>query len=521
MIQSALISVSDKTGLVEFAKELAAMNVSILSTGGTAELLKKNGIAVTEVADYTGFPEMMDGRVKTLHPKVHGGILARRDMASHMDAIAKHGINTIDMVVVNLYPFQQTVAKEDCTLEDAIENIDIGGPAMLRSAAKNYKDVAVVCDPADYADIIAEMKKNDGSLSTDTKFELSKKTFSHTAQYDGAIANYMSSLKADKKHQNRKAYPEILNLQFEKVQDMRYGENPHQSAASYREKDIEPGTLASYRQLQGKELSYNNISDADAAWECVKNFDEPACVIIKHANPCGVAVGKDLLDAYQKALQTDPEAAFGGIIAFNGELDARTSEEVSKLFVEVLIAPSFTEEAKGIFNRKKNLRLLEISLGKNTNAFDMKRVGGGLLVQSPDIVDVIATDLKIVTKQQPTPQQMADMLFASKVVKFVKSNAIVFCGNGMALGIGAGQMSRVDAARTATMKAENAGLSLKGSVVASDAFIPFRDGLDIVANAGATAVIQPGGSVRDPEVIAAADEHGIAMVFTSIRHFRH
>ena len=521
MIQSALISVSDKTGLVEFAKELAAMNVSILSTGGTAELLKKNGIAVTEVADYTGFPEMMDGRVKTLHPKVHGGILARRDMASHMDAIAKHGINTIDMVVVNLYPFQQTVAKEDCTLEDAIENIDIGGPAMLRSAAKNYKDVAVVCDPADYADIIAEMKKNDGSLSTDTKFELSKKSFSHTAQYDGALANYMSSLKADKKHQNRKAYPEILNLQFEKVQDMRYGEIPHQSAAFYREKDIEPGTLASYRQLQGKELSYNNISDADAAWECVKNFDEPACVIIKHANPCGVAVGKDLLDAYQKALQTDPEAAFGGIIAFNGELDARTSEEVSKLFVEVLIAPSFTEEAKGIFNRKKNLRLLEISLGKNTNAFDMKRVGGGLLVQSPDIVDVIATDLKIVTRQQPTPQQMADMLFASKVVKFVKSNAIVFCGNGMALGIGAGQMSRVDAARTATMKSENAGLSLKGSVVASDAFIPFRDGLDIVANAGATAVIQPGGSVRDPEVIAAADEHGIAMVFTSIRHFRH
>lgn len=521
MIQSALISVSDKTGLVEFAKELAAMNVSILSTGGTAELLKKNGIAVTEVADYTGFPEMMDGRVKTLHPKVHGGILARRDMASHMDAIAKHGINTIDMVVVNLYPFQQTVAKADCTLEDAIENIDIGGPAMLRSAAKNYKDVAVVCDPADYADIIAEMKKNDGSLSTDTKFELSKKTFSHTAQYDGAIANYMSSLKADKKHQNRKAYPEILNLQFEKVQDMRYGENPHQSAAFYREKDIEPGTLASYRQLQGKELSYNNISDADAAWECVKNFDEPACVIIKHANPCGVAVGKDLLDAYQKALQTDPEAAFGGIIAFNGELDGRTSEEVSKLFVEVLIAPSFTEEAKSIFNRKKNLRLLEISLGKNNNAFDMKRVGGGLLVQSPDIVDVISTDLKIVTRQQPTPQQMADMLFASKVVKFVKSNAIVFCGNGMALGIGAGQMSRVDAARTATMKAENAGLSLKGSVVASDAFIPFRDGLDIVANAGATAVIQPGGSVRDPEVIAAADEHGIAMVFTSIRHFRH
>ena len=521
MTQFALISVSDKTGIVEFARELAAMNIAILSTGGTAELLQKNGIAVTEVADYTGFPEMLDGRVKTLHPKVHGGILARRDIPSHLDAIRKHGIDTIDMVVVNLYPFQQTVAGENCTLDDAIENIDIGGPAMLRSAAKNYRDVTVVCDPADYGGIIAEMKKNNGSLSIDTRFELSKKTFAHTAQYDGAIANYMSSLKADKNHRNRQTYPEILNLQFEKVQDMRYGENPHQSAAFYRERNIEPGTLASYRQLQGKELSYNNISDADAAWECVKNFDEPACVIIKHANPCGVATGKDLLDAYRKALQTDPEAAFGGIIAFNGELDGRTSEEVSKLFVEVLIAPAFTEEAKSIFNRKKNLRLLQIALGKNANAFDLKRVGGGLLVQSPDIVDVIATDLKVVTKKQQTPQQMQDMLFASKVVKFVKSNAIVFCGNGMALGIGAGQMSRVDAARTATMKAANAGLSLQGSVVASDAFIPFRDGLDIVANAGATAVIQPGGSVRDPEVIAAADEHGIAMVFTSIRHFRH
>ena len=521
MTRFALISVSDKTGIVDFARELASMNMVILSTGGTAELLEKNGVPVTEVADYTGFPEMLDGRVKTLHPKIHGGILARRDLPSHISAIEQQGIHTIDMVVVNLYPFQQTIARENCTLEDAIENIDIGGPAMLRSAAKNYRDVAVVCDPSDYGDIIAEMKKNGGSLSMDTRFELSKKTFAHTAQYDGAIANYMSSLKADKKHQNRQTYPEILNLQFEKVQDMRYGENPHQSAAFYRERNIAPGTLASYRQLQGKELSYNNISDAEAAWECVKNFNEPACVIIKHANPCGVATGKDLLEAYKKALQTDPEAAFGGIIAFNGELDARTSEEVAKLFVEVLIAPSFTEEAKSIFNRKKNLRLLQIALGTNTNTFDLKRVGGGLLVQSPDIVDIIAGDLKVVTKKQPTPQQMQDMLFASKVVKFVKSNAIVFCGNGMALGIGAGQMSRVDAARTATMKAANAGLSLKGSVVASDAFIPFRDGLDIVANAGATAVIQPGGSVRDPEVIAAADEHGIAMVFTSVRHFRH
>ena len=521
MTRFALISVSDKTGIIDFARELVSMNMVILSTGGTAELLEKNGVPVTEVADYTGFPEMLDGRVKTLHPRIHGGILARRDLPSHISAIEQQGIHTIDMVVVNLYPFQQTIARENCSLEDAIENIDIGGPAMLRSAAKNYRDVAVVCDPSDYGDIIAEMKKNDGTLSMDTRFELSKKTFAHTAQYDGAIANYMSSLKADKKHQNRQTYPEILNLQFEKVQDMRYGENPHQSAAFYRERNIAPGTLASYRQLQGKELSYNNISDADAAWECVKNFNEPACVIIKHANPCGVATGKDLLEAYKKALQTDPEAAFGGIIAFNGELDARTSEEVAKLFVEVLIAPSFTEEAKSIFNRKKNLRLLQIALGTNANAFDLKRVGGGLLVQSPDIVDIIAGDLKVVTKKQPTPQQMQDMLFASKVVKFVKSNAIVFCGNGIALGIGAGQMSRVDAARTATMKAANAGLALKGSVVASDAFIPFRDGLDIVANAGATAVIQPGGSVRDPEVIAAADEHGIAMVFTSVRHFRH
>lgn len=521
MTQFALISVSDKTGIVEFARELAAMNVTILSTGGTAELLQKNGVAVTEVADYTGFPEMLDGRVKTLHPKVHGGILARRDVPSHLDAIQKQGIDMIDMVVVNLYPFRQTVAREECSLEDAIENIDIGGPAMLRSAAKNYRDVTVICDPADYAAVVTEMKKRQGSLSIDTRFELARKTFAHTAQYDGDIANYLSSLKADKKHQNRRAYPEILTLQFEKVQDMRYGENPHQSAAFYREKAVAPGALASYRQLQGKELSYNNISDADAAWECVKHFDEPACVIIKHANPCGVAIGKNPLEAYTKALQTDPEAAFGGIIAFNRELDGLAAEEVAKLFVEVLIAPSFTEEAKSFFNRKKNLRLLQIAPGKNVNTFDVKRVGGGLLIQSPDVVDVAATDLKVVTKKQPTPQQMQDMLFASKVVKFVKSNAIVFCGNGMALGIGAGQMSRVDAARTATMKAKNAGLSLAGSVVASDAFIPFRDGLDIVADAGATAVIQPGGSVRDPEVIAAADEHGIVMVFTSIRHFRH
>ncbi len=521
MTRYALISVSDKTGIVEFAKALAAMDTVILSTGGTADLLQKNGIAVTEVADYTGFPEMLDGRVKTLHPKIHGGILARRDLPEHMKALQQYGIDTIDMVVVNLYPFQQTIAKADCTLEDAIENIDIGGPAMLRSASKNWKDVAVVCDPADYAEIIAEMQRNNGSLSMETRFQLMVKTFTHTAAYDGAIANYMSSLNADKNHQNRQAYPEILNLQFEKVQDMRYGENPHQSAAFYREKNLPDGALAGYRQFQGKELSYNNIADADAAWECVKSFDEPACVIIKHANPCGVAVGKDLLDAYLKALKTDPQAAFGGIIAFNGELDARTSEEVSKLFVEVLIAPHFTEEAKAVFNRKKNLRLLEIPLGKQTNNYEMKRVGGGLLVQSADTAKAMADKLKVVTKVAPTQQQIDDMLFAYKIVKFVKSNAIVFCGNGMTLGIGAGQVSRVDSARTATMKAAQAGLSLKDSVVASDAFFPFRDGLDIAAEAGAKAVIQPGGSVRDQEVIDAADEHGIAMAFTAIRHFRH
>ena len=521
MTRHALLSVSDKTGIVEFAKALAEMDTIILSTGGTAELLKNNGVPVTEVAEYTGYPEMLDGRVKTLHPKIHGGILSRRDLPWHMEAIKQHNIDTIDMVVVNLYPFQQTIAKDDCTLDDAIENIDIGGPAMLRSAAKNWKDVAVVCDPADYPNLIAEMQANNGALSTETRFQLMVKTFTHTAGYDGAIANYMSSLNTDKSHQNRQKYPQILNLQFEKVQDMRYGENPHQSAAFYREKDMPSGALAGYKQFQGKELSYNNIADADAAWECVKSFEEPACVIIKHANPCGVAVGKDLKEAYLKALQTDPQAAFGGIIAFNRELDVDAAEEVANLFVEVLIAPHFTEAAKAVFNRKKNLRLLEIPMGSQANNYEMKRVGGGLLVQSADTAKAMADKLKVVTKVAPTQQQIDDMLFAYKIVKFVKSNAIVFCGNGMTLGIGAGQVSRVDSARAATMKAAQAGLSLEGSVVASDAFFPFRDGLDIAAEAGAKAVIQPGGSVRDQEVIDAADEHGIAMAFTAIRHFRH
>ncbi len=521
MIKQALISVSDKTGVLEFARALAAMNVKLLSTGGTAKLLADHGLAVTEVADYTGFPEMLDGRVKTLHPTVHGGILARRDFPAHMDALARHQIPTIDMVVVNLYPFQQTVAKDQCSLDDAIENIDIGGPAMLRSSAKNHKDVVVLCDPADYARVLDEMRARQGEVSYETRFSLAKKVFAHTAQYDGAITNYLSSLGDDRQHTTRSAYPDTLNLNFEKVQDMRYGENPHQSAAFYRDITAVEGALASYRQLQGKELSYNNIADADAAWECVKTFDGAACVIIKHANPCGVAVGANADEAYAKAFQTDPTSAFGGIIAFNCELDGKAAEAVAKQFVEVLIAPSFTAEARKVFEPKQNVRLLEIPLGHATHAHDMKRVGGGLLLQSPDAKNVLQAELKIVSKKQPTPKELQDMMFAWRVAKFVKSNAIVFCGNGMTLGVGAGQMSRVDSARIASIKAQNAGLQLAGSAVASDAFFPFRDGLDVVVAAGATAVIQPGGSMRDQEVIDAADEHGIVMALTGTRHFRH
>ncbi len=521
MIKQALISVSDKTGVLDFARALAAMNVKLLSTGGTAKLLADNGLAVTEVADYTGFPEMLDGRVKTLHPKVHGGILARRDFPAHMDALDQHAIPTIDMVVVNLYPFQQTVAKDQCSLEDAIENIDIGGPAMLRSSAKNHKDVVVICDPADYAAVLDEMRAGQGEVGYETRFALAKKVFAHTAQYDGAITNYLGSLGSDREHATRSAYPETLNLHFTKVQDMRYGENPHQSAAFYRDLAPVDGALANYRQLQGKELSYNNIADADAAWECVKTLDGAACVIIKHANPCGVAVGADALDAYAKAFQTDPTSAFGGIIAFNCELDGKAADAVAKQFVEVLIAPSFSAEARKAFEAKQNVRLLEIPLARALNAVDIKRVGGGLLLQSSDAKNVQPDELKIVTKKQPTPQQLQDMMFAWRVAKFVKSNAIVFCGNGMTLGVGAGQMSRVDSARIASIKAQNAGLPLTGSAVASDAFFPFRDGLDVVVAAGATCVIQPGGSMRDQEVIDAADEQGIVMALTETRHFRH
>jgi len=521
MIKQALISVSDKSGIVDFAKSLSDLGVKILSTGGTAKLLADAGLPVTEVADYTGFPEMLDGRVKTLHPKVHGGILARRDLPEHMAALEKHGIPTIDLLVVNLYPFVQTVSKDECTLEDAIENIDIGGPTMLRSAAKNHRDVSVVVDPADYAKVLEEMRANGNSVSYATNFRLATKVFSHTAQYDGAITNYLTSLTEALEHKSRNTYPAVLNLAFDKVQDLRYGENPHQSAAFYRDLTAPAGALANYTQLQGKELSYNNIADSDAAWECVKTFDAPACVIIKHANPCGVALGANPLEAYSKAFQTDPTSAFGGIIAFNREVDEAAAQAVSKQFVEVLIAPSFSEAAKAVFAAKQNVRLLEIALGDGHNAFDLKRVGGGLLVQSLDAKNVQPHELRVVTKRHPTPKEMDDLLFAWRVAKFVKSNAIVFCANGMTMGVGAGQMSRVDSARIASIKAENAGLKLAGTAVASDAFFPFRDGLDVVVNAGATCVIQPGGSMRDDEVIAAADEHNIAMVVTGIRHFRH
>lgn len=521
MIRQALISVSDKTGVLEFARALASMNVKLLSTGGTARMLADNGLEVTEVADYTGFPEMLDGRVKTLHPKVHGGILARRDFPAHMQALAAHDIPTIDMVVVNLYPFQQTVAKDQCALEDAIENIDIGGPAMLRSSAKNHKDVVVICDPSDYEQVLTEMRTGQSNVSYETRFALAKKVFAHTAQYDGAITNYLSALGPELQHATRSVYPETLNLQFTKVQDMRYGENPHQSAAFYRDIATIDGALANYRQLQGKELSYNNIADADAAWECVKSLEGSACVIIKHANPCGVALGVDAADAYAKALQTDPTSAFGGIIAFNVAVDGKAAEEIAKQFVEVLIAPTFTAESRKVFEAKQNVRLLEIPLGHGSNAFDIKRVGGGLLLQAPDAKHVMVDEFTIVSKKQPTPQQLQDMMFAWRVAKFVKSNAIVFCGNGMTLGVGAGQMSRVDSARIASIKAQNANLSLAGSAVASDAFFPFRDGLDVVVSAGATAVVQPGGSMRDQEVIDAADEQGVVMAFTGVRHFRH
>jgi len=516
-VQRALVSVSDKTGLAEFARGLASLGVQVLSTGGTAKLLEKEGIPVTEVSAHTGFPEMLDGRVKTLHPKIHGGILFRRDSAEHRAAIDAAGIAPIDLVVVNLYPFQATVADPDARLEDAIENIDIGGPAMLRSAAKNHAGVAVVVDPADYGKVLEELRAT-GEVAAATRFALATKAFAHTAAYDGAIASYLSSLEADGA---RRAYPDVLSLQLAKLQDMRYGENPHQSAAFYRDASPVPGGIAQARQIQGKALSYNNVADADAAWECVKSFAEPACVIIKHANPCGVATGRSPLDAYRKAFRTDPTSAFGGILAFNRTLDAAAAKAIGRQFAEVIIAPRLDAGARAEFAKKQNLRVLEVALAHEANAMDLKRVGGGVLVQSADARRLEPGELKVVTRKKPGKAQLADLLFAWRVAKFVKSNAIVFAKGGMTLGVGAGQMSRIDSARIAALKAKSAKLVLKGAVAASDAFFPFRDGLDAVVRAGAVAVIQPGGSVRDDEVIAAADQHGVAMVFTGIRHFRH
>ncbi|MDD1619473.1 MAG: bifunctional phosphoribosylaminoimidazolecarboxamide formyltransferase/IMP cyclohydrolase [Methylococcaceae bacterium] len=511
-----MVSVSDKAGIIDFCRELSQLGIEILSTGGTAKTLAEYKIPVTEVSDYTGFPEMMDGRVKTLHPKVHGGILGRRGID---DAVmAANGIRPIDMVVVNLYPFEQTIANPDCDLETAIENIDIGGPTMIRAAAKNHADVAVIVNPADYASTIAELKSTDNCLSGQTRFHLALKSFEHTARYDTAIATYLGNI-------NGIQFPETLNLQFYRSQTMRYGENPHQNAAFYREKAPASGTIAAAHQLQGKELSYNNIADADAALECVKSFnDKPTCVIVKHANPCGVAQADDVLSAYDKAYATDPTSAFGGIIAFNRELDEQTAAEIIKRqFVEVIIAPTINQAAQAILAEKQNVRVMECGAWDNVTqpSLDFKRVAGGLLVQDKDLGEVNRADIKVVSKRAPTEQELADLLFAWKVAKFVKSNAIVYCKNGQTIGVGAGQMSRVYSAKIAGIKAADEGLIVPGSAMASDAFFPFRDGIDSAAEAGITAIIQPGGSMRDNEVIAAADDHNIAMVFTGMRHFRH
>ncbi|ELB2803026.1 TPA: bifunctional phosphoribosylaminoimidazolecarboxamide formyltransferase/IMP cyclohydrolase [Vibrio alginolyticus] len=524
-IRRALISVSDKTGIVEFAQALAERGVDILSTGGTARLLAEQGIAVTEVSDYTGFPEMMDGRVKTLHPKVHGGVLGRRGQDD--DVMEKHGINPIDMVVVNLYPFAETVAKEGCTLADAVENIDIGGPTMVRSAAKNHKDVTIVVNAGDYGRVITEMDANDKSLTLETRFDLAIAAFEHTAAYDGMIANYFGTMVPsygeNKEGDEESKFPRTFNQQFEKKQDMRYGENSHQAAAFYVEANPQEASVSTARQIQGKALSYNNIADTDAALECVKEFNEPACVIVKHANPCGVALGKDILEAYNRAYQTDPTSAFGGIIAFNQELDAETAAAiVERQFVEVIIAPSVSAEAIEVVAAKKNVRLLECGeWTTKTTGFDVKRVNGGLLVQDRDQGMVSLDDLKVVSKRQPTEEELKDALFCWKVAKYVKSNAIVYSKSDMTIGVGAGQMSRVYSAKIAGIKAADEGLQVEGCVMASDAFFPFRDGIDAAAEAGIKCVIQPGGSMRDDEVIAAADEHGMAMIFTGMRHFRH
>jgi phosphoribosylaminoimidazolecarboxamide formyltransferase/IMP cyclohydrolase len=516
-IHRALISVSDKTGIVEFARGLAEKNIEILSTGGTAKLLTDQEIPVTEVSEFTGYPEMMDGRVKTLHPKVHGGILGRR--GTDDGVMKKNGIKPIDLIVVNLYPFEQTVASPDCNLATAIENIDIGGPTLLRAAAKNHKDVTVVVDAADYNRVLDEIDANQGAVSDVTRFDLAVKAFEHSTRYDGAIANYLGS----RVNEVPAEFPRTLSLQFKQVQSMRYGENPHQKAAFFVEHRVDEACVATARQLQGKELSYNNIADTDAALECVKNFDEgPACVIVKHANPCGVALGDNLLDAYQRAFSTDPESAFGGIIAVNGELDGDTAKTIlDKQFVEVIVAPKVSAAAVEVVRAKKNVRLLECGEWSSEvlHRLEFKRVNSGLLVQDADLQ--LSNEIKVVTERRPTEEEMRDLLFTWRVAKFVKSNAIVYGRDGMTIGVGAGQMSRVNSARIAGIKAEQAGLQVAGSVMASDAFFPFRDGIDNAAEAGIVAVIQPGGSMRDDEAIQAANEHGMAMVFTGMRHFRH
>ncbi|MDF7676951.1 bifunctional phosphoribosylaminoimidazolecarboxamide formyltransferase/IMP cyclohydrolase [Neisseriaceae bacterium ESL0693] len=524
VVKRALLSVSDKTGIVEFAKALAQLDIEILSTGGTAQLLAQSGIDVVEVADYTGFPEMLDGRVKTLHPRIHAGILSRRDDERHVKEMQQQDLGYIDLVCVNLYPFADTVANPDCTLAEAIENIDIGGPTMIRAAAKNWRDVAVITNHADYAAIIQELQTQQGVLSQDRCFELACQAFTHTAQYDAMIANYLTRVETHHLDQavSLNPFARQLNQGWVKVQDLRYGENPHQKAAFYRDVQPAPGSLASYQQLQGKALSYNNIADADAAWEAVKAFQMPACVIVKHANPCGVAVANEVLTAYQRAFATDPTSAFGGIVAFNRQVDAATAKAVvTQQFLEVMIAPAFTEEARTVLSQKKNVRVLEIALLAGANDLELKRIGGGLLVQTPDTHQMTLAQLEMVTQRQPTAQQLQDLLFLWQVAKYVKSNAIVFGVDGQTCGIGAGQMSRVDSTRIAAAKARDNGFDLSGACAASDAFFPFRDGVDVIAEQGIKAIIQPGGSIRDDEVIAAADEHDIAMVLTHIRHFRH
>ena len=520
-VRRALLSVSDKTGLLELARALAALGVELLSTGGTARALREAGLAVKDVADVTGFPEMMDGRVKTLHPLVHGGLLGRAGVDEAV--MAQHGIGAIDLLVLNLYPFESVTARADCTLADAVENIDIGGPAMLRSAAKNFTRVAVATSPDQYPALLAELQDNNGALSAATRFSMSVAAFNRVAQYDAAISNYLSAV-TDTTAQVpvRAEYPAQMNSTFVKVMDLRYGENPHQSGAFYRDLYPVPGTLATFTQLQGKELSYNNLADSDAAWECVRQFDVPACVIVKHANPCGVAVAADVGQAYELAYATDPTSAFGGILAFNRTLDAATAKAIlDRQFVEVLIAPDYEEGALDYAKKKANVRVLRIPHGAGLNNYDSKRVGSGLLLQSSDNRGMGAGELKVVTKLAPTDAQLGDLLFAWRVAKFVKSNAIVYARDRRTIGIGAGQMSRVVSAKIAGLKAEEAGLAVPGSVMASDAFFPFRDGIDAAAAAGIKAVIQPGGSMRDNEVIDAANAHGIAMVFTGVRHFRH